>query len=373
MRTVTLQHIEKDFGADAPIIRGVDLHIEAGEFVVFVGPSGSGKSTLLRIIAGLETQTHGDLLIGTQLVNDVPASARGIAMVFQSYALYPHMTVFDNMAFALRMAGTPKAEVQQRVARSAQILQITHLLPRKPKTLSGGQRQRVAIGRAIVREPQVFLFDEPLSNLDAALRQDMRVELARLHKELGATMIYVTHDQVEAMTLASRIVVLDGGLVQQVGTPVELYERPANLFVAGFLGAPKMNLLPAVLDSADAGMAVVQLAGLGKVRLAVDASRSSAGSPVTVGFRPEHLQVHAVATGQKGIAARLDLVEYLGDHLLAYLSVPGLPSVLCAKVSGERSALQAGANVVLQLPPEHGLLFDSAGMAYPRVPVAPLH
>src|SRR5438105_7568814 len=247
MSGVTLRKIDKSFGAATRVVRGVDLAIEAGEFAVFVGPSGSGKSTLLRMIAGLEDISAGEIYIGERLANDVPAAQRGIAMVFQSYALYPHMSVYDNMAFALRMAGKPRAEVDARVRSSAEILQITHLLDRKPKAMSGGQRQRVAIGRAIVRQPQVFLFDEPLSNLDAALRQNMRVELSKLHRELGATMIYVTHDQVEAMTLADRIVVFDQGVVQQVGTPVALYENPANLFVAGFLGAPKMNLLPSTL------------------------------------------------------------------------------------------------------------------------------
>ncbi|HMC15753.1 MAG TPA: ATP-binding cassette domain-containing protein, partial [Albitalea sp.] len=232
MSGVTLRKIDKSFGDDTKVVSGVDLAIEAGEFVVFVGPSGSGKSTLLRMIAGLEDISAGEIYIGERLANDVPAAQRGIAMVFQSYALYPHMSVYDNMAFALRMAGKPRAEVDARVRSSAEILQITHLLDRKPKAMSGGQRQRVAIGRAIVRQPQVFLFDEPLSNLDAALRQNMRVELSKLHRELGATMIYVTHDQVEAMTLADRIVVFDQGVVQQVGTPVALYENPANLFVA---------------------------------------------------------------------------------------------------------------------------------------------
>ncbi|RQP21198.1 ABC transporter ATP-binding protein [Piscinibacter terrae] len=369
MSAVTLRNIRKDFGADAKVINGVDLRIEAGEFVVFVGPSGSGKSTLLRIIAGLEDASDGELLIGEQSCIDVPASQRGIAMVFQSYALYPHMTVYENMAFALRMAGTPRQEVLQRVERSAAILQISHLLDRKPKTLSGGQRQRVAIGRAIVREPRVFLFDEPLSNLDAALRQDMRVELSKLHQELGATMVYVTHDQVEAMTLAQRIVVFDGGVVQQVGTPAQLYENPSNLFVAGFLGAPKMNLLGGRLRSAGAGTADVELPGVGVVQAEVDASRDAAGTDVTLGIRPEHLSVGLAndITPAGAVDARLDLVEYLGDHQLAYATLTGSGQTLCAKLAGPAGALRTGDKIRLHLAPRHCLLFDAGGRAYPRI------
>ncbi|QPF72606.1 ABC transporter ATP-binding protein [Roseateles sp. DAIF2] len=370
MSAVTLHRIEKDFGPQAPVIKGVDLQIEAGEFVVFVGPSGSGKSTLLRIIAGLASASAGELRIGERRANELPAAQRGIAMVFQSYALYPHMSVAENMGFALRMAGVPRAEVRVRVARSAEVLQIAHLLERKPRTLSGGQRQRVAIGRAIVREPQVFLFDEPLSNLDAALRQDMRVELARLHQQLGATMIYVTHDQVEAMTLASRIVVFDGGVVQQVGSPAELYEHPANLFVAGFLGAPRMNLLPGRLLAADAALAQVEVEGLGRIAVAVDARRSALGSAVTLGLRPEHLRLasaDAPPADAAPTAGRLDLVEYLGDHLLAYVSQPGLPQRLCAKLSRQDlPPCATGAALRLQLPARHALLFDAQGLAHPR-------
>ena len=369
MSAVTLRNIRKDFGTDARVINGVDLAVETGEFVVFVGPSGSGKSTLLRIIAGLESQSDGDLYIGDALANEVPASKRGIAMVFQSYALYPHMTVYENMAFALRMAGNPKAEVLRRVERSAAILQVTHLLDRKPKTLSGGQRQRVAIGRAIVREPKVFLFDEPLSNLDAALRQDMRVELSRLHQELRATMVYVTHDQVEAMTLADRIVVFDGGVVQQVGTPTQLYESPANLFVAGFLGAPKMNFLQGTLRSAGGAFAEVELPSLGVVRVAADASRARAGDAVTIGIRPEHLRVGATGDidTHDSIDARVDLVEYLGDHLLAHLSVKAVPHALCAKLVSQPSTLRNGDAARLHLPPAQCLLFDANGVAFPRI------
>jgi multiple sugar transport system ATP-binding protein len=370
MTTVTLKKIEKDFGPGAKVIAGVDLTIESGEFVVFVGPSGSGKSTLLRMIAGLESPTDGEIRIGDLLANDVHASQRGIAMVFQSYALYPHMTVYDNMAFALRMAGTPKAEVTQRVQKSAEILQITHLLDRKPKTLSGGQRQRVAIGRAIVREPKVFLFDEPLSNLDAALRQDMRVELSKLHQELGTTMIYVTHDQVEAMTLASRIVVFDAGVVQQVGTPELLYESPANLFVAGFLGAPKMNLLPATLQAPERGSAEAWLPAVGSVRVTADATRARAGSAATLGIRPEHLRLldDGDEAAPNSFATRVELVEYLGDHLLVYVTLPGTKDGLCVKLPGHSSRLKAGDTARVQLPPEHCLLFDADGVAFSRLP-----
>ena len=260
MATVTLRNLYKSYG-DVEVIKGVDLDIQDREFVVFVGPSGCGKSTLLRMIAGLEEITSGDLSIDGERVNDVPPAERGLAMVFQSYALYPHMSVADNMAFSLRLAGVGKAERYQKVREAASVLQLEPLLDRKPRALSGGQRQRVAIGRAIVRNPKVFLFDEPLSNLDAALRVQMRIELARLHEELKATMIYVTHDQVEAMTLADQIVVLDGGVVQQAGTPLELYHHPENLFVAGFIGSPKMNLLETKVASADADGVGVTLPG----------------------------------------------------------------------------------------------------------------
>ncbi|MFS2020225.1 ABC transporter ATP-binding protein, partial [Massilia sp. CT11-108] len=254
MASVRLRGIRKTYG-DNPVIKGVDLDIEDGQFVVFVGPSGCGKSTLLRMIAGLEDITDGTLELGGVVSNTVEPARRGIAMVFQSYALYPHMTVAENMGFALKLAKVPKADIVARVRHAAEILQIAHLLDRKPKALSGGQRQRVAIGRAIVRKPEVFLFDEPLSNLDAALRAQTRVELARLHKDLKATMIYVTHDQVEAMTLGQKIVVFNGGRIEQVGKPLELYERPANLFVAGFLGSPRMNAFPAALAGHTGGLA----------------------------------------------------------------------------------------------------------------------
>ncbi|WP_292456470.1 sn-glycerol-3-phosphate ABC transporter ATP-binding protein UgpC, partial [Mesorhizobium sp.] len=262
MAAVTLTNVKKRFGS-FEVVHGANIDIADGEFVVFVGPSGCGKSTLLRMIAGLEDISGGDIAIGGKVVNDVEAADRGIAMVFQSYALYPHMTVEQNLSFGLRMNGNPKADTDRRVKRAAEILRIDELMQRRPKQLSGGQRQRVAIGRAIVREPQVFLFDEPLSNLDAELRVQMRVEISRLHKELGVTMIYVTHDQTEAMTLADRIVVLKAGNVEQIGAPLDLYDDPANRFVAGFIGSPKMNFLSAKVVDTSNSAAIIELVNHG--------------------------------------------------------------------------------------------------------------
>ena len=368
MASVVLKNISKHYTKDVDVIKNVDLEIADGEFIVFVGPSGCGKSTLLRMIAGLEDITDGDVFIGDVLANDLHASERGIAMVFQSYALYPHMTVEKNMGFALKMSGMPKPEVAQRVRNAAEILQITHLLDRKPKALSGGQRQRVAIGRAIVRQPQVFLFDEPLSNLDASLRQNMRVELSKLHKDLGTTMIYVTHDQVEAMTLADRIVLFNAGVVQQVGTPLALYDDPANLFVAGFLGAPKMNLLPATL--ANAASAEVRLPNDESLRAAVDASRAQNGDVVTLGIRPEHLRL-AAGGDAHAVSAHVALVEHLGDQVLAYVEIAGITDMLCMKLVERDTALRHGAQVLISFPPEHCLLFDAAGNAFARTKSAP--
>jgi multiple sugar transport system ATP-binding protein len=273
---VRLTNVQKSFG-DVQVLRDINLEIRDGEFVVFVGPSGCGKSTLLRVIAGLEDITAGDLFIGGRRVNDVPPAERGIAMVFQSYALYPHMTLFDNMAFGLKLAKMPTDEIDKAVHGAAKILNIDHLLGRKPKALSGGQRQRVAIGRAIVREPEVFLFDEPLSNLDAALRVRMRYEFAKLHENLKTTMVYVTHDQVEAMTLANRIVVLSTGKIEQVGGPLELYEYPENIFVAGYIGSPKMNFVEAEVVSGDAAAATIRLKTGAVMRANVDASSAKPG------------------------------------------------------------------------------------------------
>src|SRR5690606_16172971 len=287
MSSVKLRGVRKSYG-HVEVIKGVDLDIAAKEFVVFVGPSGCGKSTLLRMIAGLEAITAGELEIGGSRMNDVDPSKRGIAMVFQSYALYPHMTVAENMGFALRFAGVAKEQIARQVQEAARILALEPLLDRLPKELSGGQRQRVAIGRAIVRNPQVFLFDEPLSNLDAELRVHMRIEIARLHKELRTTMIYVTHDQVEAMTLADTIVVLRDGLVEQVGRPLDLYDDPANQFVAGFIGSPRMNFLAARIVEKEPASATVELLNHGGTRLALPISAGRVGDAVTLGVRAEH-------------------------------------------------------------------------------------
>ena len=286
MADVALSGIRKSFGA-TEVLKGVDLTIADGEFVVFVGPSGRGKSTLLRVIAGLEEADAGEVSIGGRVVNALSPSDRGIAMVFQSYALYPHMSVRQNMAFGLTLAKTDKAEIERRVMAAAQTLNIVDYLDRKPKALSGGQRQRVAIGRAIVREPEVFLFDEPLSNLDAALRVRMRYEFASLHERLKTTMVYVTHDQVEAMTLADRIVVLNGGVIEQVGAPMELYEHPRTRFVAEFIGSPKMNLIPAEVIDGGASGATVRTSAGEVLRVGVDATAVQAGQSVLLGVRPE--------------------------------------------------------------------------------------
>jgi len=361
MASVSFKNISKQYTKDESVIKGVDFTIEDGEFVVFVGPSGCGKSTLLRMVAGLEDITGGELYIDNVLANDLHASKRGVAMVFQSYALYPHMTVQQNMGFALKMAGAPKTEISEKVNKAADILQITHLLERKPKALSGGQRQRVAIGRAIVRDPKVFLFDEPLSNLDASLRQNMRIELSRLHHDLGTTMIYVTHDQVEAMTLADRIVVFNGGLVQQIGKPLALYDNPCNLFVAGFLGAPRINLLAGHLVGN--GSAELVLAGGQHLCADVDAARGKAGDAVTLGIRPEHVQL---AQAADGIAATIILVEHLGDQILVYISIAGVAEELCMKLPGHTSNLHYGDTIHVRLGRENCLLFDQAGVAFTR-------
>ncbi len=300
MANLTLRNVRKSYG-DVQVMHGVDLDIIDGEFVVFVGPSGCGKSTLLRMIAGLEEISDGTISIGDVVVNEVAASKRGVAMVFQSYALYPHMTVYKNMAFGLKQAKTPKAEIKRRVTDAAEILQITDYLDRSPRNLSGGQRQRVAIGRAIVRDPEVFLFDEPLSNLDAALRVQTRLEIARLHERLETTMIYVTHDQVEAMTLADKIVVLRDGRIEQVGSPIDLYDRPANAFVAQFIGSPKMNFF----SSGD-------LTATGRTQLGREIT-----ADMEVGIRPEHFTL--AAPDNTVVEGTLELVENLGEYALVHL------------------------------------------------------
>lgn len=300
MASVTISNVIKKYG-DLQVMHGVSLDIKDGEFVVFVGPSGCGKSTLLRMIAGLEETTGGEISIGGKVVNEVAPAKRGVAMVFQSYALYPHMNVYRNMAFGLEQAKTPKGEIDRRVREAADILHISDYLDRTPRALSGGQRQRVAIGRAIVREPEVFLFDEPLSNLDAALRVQTRLEIARLHERLGATMIYVTHDQVEAMTLADKIVVLRDGRVEQVGAPVDLYNHPDNMFVAQFIGSPKMNFFtPSTL-----------------LATAPDGLAAGSDKDLTIGIRPEHLRLCAEGNGV--VRAKLELLEHLGELVLLHL------------------------------------------------------
>ncbi len=362
MAEVRLTGVVKRFGA-TEVLKGVDLHIADGEFVVFVGPSGCGKSTLLRTIAGLEEATAGEIEIGGRVVNDLSPSDRGVAMVFQSYALYPHMTVYENMAFGLKLAKTDRAEIDRRVRAAAESLNITEYLDRKPKALSGGQRQRVAIGRAIVREPQVFLFDEPLSNLDAALRVRMRYEFARLHQTLKTTMIYVTHDQVEAMTLADRIVVLNGGRIEQVGAPMELYESPRNLFVAGFIGSPKMNLIACRLEEARSDGAVVMTEPGERLRVAVDASTGKPGDRVTLGVRPEHLSTEA---GGDALQARVRFVETLGSATFAYLSHGEAEETLTAQLPGDARP-GVGDAVALHAPADRAHLFDANGDAFPRL------
>ena len=360
MADVRLTGVTKHFGT-TEVLKGVDLEIADGEFVVFVGPSGCGKSTLLRVIAGLEDATSGEIAIGGRAVNGLSPSDRGIAMVFQSYALYPHMSVYENMAFGLKLAKADKAEIDRRVRGAAETLNITDYLDRKPKALSGGQRQRVAIGRAIVREPQVFLFDEPLSNLDAALRVRMRYEFAALHERLKTTMVYVTHDQVEAMTLADRIVVLNAGVIEQVGAPMALYERPKNLFVAEFIGSPKMNLMAAEVVEASGTRATVKTAGGETLTVAVDASRARAGDRVTLGVRPEHLTLSGSDNALKG---RASFVETLGHATYAYVAHGG--DSLTVQLPGDvRPAV--GAEMTLRVPADQAHLFDADGMAFERV------
>jgi len=344
MAFLELKNIVKEFGP-VRTIKGIDLQIDKGEFIVFVGPSGCGKSTLLRLIAGLESTTEGSLHLDGRDITEVPSSKRDLAMVFQSYALYPHMTVFDNMSFALKLAKVDVAVRKEKVERAAKILNLTQYLDRTPKQLSGGQRQRVAIGRAIVRAPKVFLFDEPLSNLDAALRGQTRVEIANLHRDLGATTIYVTHDQIEAMTLADRVVVLRDGLIEQVGSPLELYDRPANQFVAQFIGTPQMNVLPAA--------ALPELTRIAGARLPADGS---------LGVRPEYVRI--VGAGQ-GIPGKVELVESLGSDTLIHTRVGAAPGHEVPLVSrqGERTALKLGDVVGVEIDANALLFFDKQGRA----------
>ncbi|MGB3336282.1 MAG: sn-glycerol-3-phosphate ABC transporter ATP-binding protein UgpC [Devosia sp.] len=349
MSDVSLRGVRKSYGS-LEVVHGVDLDIKSGEFVVFVGPSGCGKSTLLRMIAGLEPITGGDISIGGKVVNDIPSPQRGIAMVFQSYALYPHMSVYENMAFGLKLAKTPKAEVDQRVREAARILQIEDYLERMPKALSGGQRQRVAIGRAIVRDPKVFLFDEPLSNLDASLRAQTRIEIAKLHDTLTATMIYVTHDQVEAMTLADRIVVLNAGNIEQVGSPLELYRNPVNTFVAGFIASQRMNFITVSPKGDGLALPGNRLLALTHPQLA---------NARTLGIRPEHL---VLATPEAAhFSGTLSVIEQFGEYALAYVELP-TGDLITVKLDGAPD-LQLHQTIHIGLPPENVHLFDEAGRA----------
>ena len=360
---VRLVGVQKAYG-DVQVLRDIDLEIRDGEFMVFVGPSGCGKSTLLRTIAGLEDITGGELWISPREVHDVPPAERGVAMVFQSYALYPHMDLYENMAFGLKLAKMPAPEIDSAVMRAAKILHIEHLLKRKPKDLSGGQRQRVAIGRAIVRQPEVFLFDEPLSNLDTALRVKMRYEFAKLHEQLRTTMVYVTHDQVEAMTLADRIVVLSAGRIEQVGAPLELYEHPCNLFVAGFIGSPGMNFISAQAVTASSQQVSVRLPDGALVDCAVDGSGVQPGQPLTLGLRPEHLIVGGAANR---LEAKVTFVESLGGTTFAYAQFPGVKDdeALTVELDGSLR-LKAGDPLSLSIPSGRTYLFDAEGRALRR-------
>ncbi|KKC36686.1 sugar ABC transporter ATP-binding protein [Devosia epidermidihirudinis] len=355
MSSLSLKGIRKSYGS-LDVIKGVDLDIKAKEFVVFVGPSGCGKSTLLRMIAGLEPITGGDLNIGGKRMNDVDPSRRGIAMVFQTYALYPHMTVRENMGFALRFAGVAKDQIAKQVNEAARILALEPLLDRLPKELSGGQRQRVAIGRAIVRHPDVFLFDEPLSNLDAELRVHMRIEIARLHRELQATMIYVTHDQVEAMTLADTIVVLRDGRIEQVGRPLELYDNPANQFVAGFIGSPKMNFLSAEIVEKIGASVTIELVKHPGTRLTLPVTGGAVGEKVTLGVRAEHFGLPG--KGSVDVTLHVDAAEHLGSTSYVYANSGGELVV----IEHEESRHTNGNDrITVSISADKAYLFDSAG------------
>ncbi|MAF06011.1 MULTISPECIES: sn-glycerol-3-phosphate ABC transporter ATP-binding protein UgpC [unclassified Herbaspirillum] len=375
MASISLRAAQKAYGDAPPVIRNVDLDIGEHEFCVFLGPSGCGKSTLLRSIAGLEDLTSGDLFIGGKRVNDVPSAQRSVAMVFQSYALFPHMTVYENMSFGLTLAKLPKAEIEQKVREAARILQLEELLQRKPKELSGGQRQRVAIGRAIVRRPGVFLFDEPLSNLDATLRSQTRIEIARLHRQFEqASVVYVTHDQVEAMTLADRIVLLHAGAdtqrfgsIAQVGAPMELYHHPRNRFVAGFIGSPRMNFLPAQVVNAQENGILIRLQHSEETLLVAAKGQVQPGQQVTLGVRPEHMEIGS--QGQYGITREVMLVERLGEQTYVHLDEPaGQP--LVAKAPGD-AHIARGERLRVSVAPSCAYLFDADGVALARTQVHP--
>lgn len=375
MSSIELQSVYKTYNENIHVLRDVNLEVKQGEFCVFVGPSGCGKSTLLRSIAGLDVITSGNLLIDNKRMNEVPPAQRGVAMVFQSYALFPHLSVYENMAFGMQLAGVKNNIIQQKINEAARVLQLEALLDRKPKALSGGQRQRVAIGRAIVREPGVFLFDEPLSNLDASLRVQTRFEIAKIHRDFGkASTIYVTHDQVEAMTLADKILLLNTGdavtregSVAQVGTPLELYHKPRNLFVAGFIGSPKMNFLHGKLISANSEMAKIQLNSGEYIKAMVNANSVQIGENVTVGIRPEHL---VLGTETQSIVRQVQWQERLGESTYIYLQGDIAQEPLVIKAPGNAHAF-AGQRIALSLAASSLHVFNSDGYALERkIPIA---
>jgi len=353
MATVTFDHMVKRYAGDVLAVNDLNLEIRDGEFLVLVGPSGCGKTTALRCVAGLEEISDGHIRIGDRVVNDLPAKDRNIAMVFQSYALYPHMSVYDNLAFGLKLRKTPKDEIKKRVDEAAGILGLGQLLDRKPKALSGGQRQRVALGRAIVREPAVFLMDEPLSNLDAKLRVETRANIARLHQRLGTTTVYVTHDQVEAMTMGDRIAVMRDGVLQQVGTPQELYDHPNNVFVAGFIGSPSMNFASATVSDGTLTVGGMKLGASGSVSDMI--KNRATGSNVLLGFRPEHLDLVEQSGANLKIPAKVEVVEYLGNEELIHAVVESHEVV--ALVPSERR-VKAGDQIELAIPAEKLHMFD---------------
>ncbi|KGK14541.1 maltose/maltodextrin ABC transporter ATP-binding protein MalK [Vibrio navarrensis] len=363
MASVTLKNVCKAYG-DVMISKNVDLEIHEGEFVVFVGPSGCGKSTLLRCIAGLEDITSGDLYIGDKRMNDVEPSKRGVGMVFQSYALYPHLNLYDNMSFGLKLAKADKKEIDKRVEQAAEILQLGHLLERLPKALSGGQRQRVAIGRTLVSQPNVFLLDEPLSNLDAALRVQMRAQITKLQRQLGCTMIYVTHDQVEAMTMADKIVVLDGGFVSQVGKPLELYHYPQNRFVAGFIGSPKMNFMSVMIEDAEANQVKVKLSNGTSFWLPVEGTTVNKGDRMSLGVRPEHLV--SAQDGDAVIDGEVMIVEKLGNETQAYLNLESADADVIYR-QPDTLDVEAGDRLEIGIPAHRCHLFHSDGRACKRL------
>lgn len=363
MANVKMSSIYKKFG-NTEVIHGIDLEVENNEFVVFVGPSGCGKSTLLRLIAGLEDVTEGNIEIDGIQVNSLPPAKRGIAMVFQSYALYPHMNVYQNMSFGLRLAKIDKSEIDKQVKEAARILQITELLARKPKELSGGQRQRVAIGRAIVRDPKVFLFDEPLSNLDAKLRVQMRIELTKLHRELKATMIYVTHDQIEAMTMADKIVVLREGFVEQIGAPLDLYNNPSNKFVAGFIGSPAMNFLETKLSGITGKSVEFDLESSKKIKVPCKPIEDvSKNELIQVGIRPEHLELSG--NGNKKLEGEVFAVERLGGETYLYVKTENNEEVIVHS-SGDK-VVSVGDFVGIDFSPQNCHIFDEKGRVFEKI------